>query len=193
MVRKRRTQWSALLSTLFAGLTLAPVRAQVAPEASKPAHSLRAGVEYSNFSSSFPFQSGRRLNGAGAFVDYHLDNWLYLEADASLLSFSGFEGSTESSFVGGPKAYFLARGNLRPFARLLAGVGSIYFPVAMGHASCPALAPGAGADYRLSRRWAVRIAYEYEIWLSPPASAATPGQRLAPNGLQFGFAYSVLR
>jgi opacity protein-like surface antigen len=191
MALKRRYSCVAMLTALSGALYLVPVRAQVAAAGSEPGRSLWVGGDYTNFSASFPFQSGRRLEGTGLFVDYHVDNWLWLEGEANLLSFSGFDGSTESSFLGGPKIYFLTNGNLRLYGKLLAGAGSIFYPLATGHATRPALTPGAGADYRVSRRWAVRMGYEYQIWFDAPGYAAGPGERLTPNGFHAGVAYNV--
>jgi len=183
----------ATLTTLSIELLLMPAHAQVVPSAYGPAHPLWVGAEYSNISASFPYQSGQRLGGVGVFADFHL-NWRFaLEGDARYLDFGGFEGSTESSYLAGPNTYFFARGRFRPYGKMLVGMGSIHYPFAIGDASYLTLAPGAGTEYRLSRRWMLRIEYEYQMWPGSPGYANEPQHELTPNGFHVGVAYRVFR
>lgn len=189
-----RNLWRiAILTALSTALIPAAARAQAAPSAFGPGKSLWAGAEYSSFSASFPYQSGQRISGTGAFVDYHLNGRLALEAEAHFLRFGGFENSTESSYLAGPKFFLFARGNFRPFAKALVGVGRIHYPYTIGDANYFALAPGAGTEYRLSRRWMLHTDYEYQMWLNSPGYAAEPDHPLTPNGLRLGIAYRLFR
>ena len=73
------------------------------------------------------------------------------------------------------------------------GNARIAYPYAIGDASYFALAPGAGANYRMSRKWLLRIDYEYQIWLNSPGYANEPNRGLTPNGFGVGVAYRVFR
>jgi opacity protein-like surface antigen len=181
---------SALIGTLPL-LSFVPAQAQVVPSAYRSPHVLWVGGEYSNMKASFPYQSNQRLSGVGVFADYKMSGFVGIEGDARFLHFGGFEGSTESSYLAGPKAYFLTRGKWQPYAKMLVGVGSIHYPFAIGNASYLALAPGGGVGYRLGRRWMLRGEYEYQMWLDSPGFANEPKHELTPNGFNVGLAYRV--
>jgi opacity protein-like surface antigen len=183
----------ATLMTLLAVLLLARAHAQVAPSAYGPGSSLWAGAEYSNISASFPYQSGTRLQGAGVFADFDMEHRIGLSGDARFMTIGGFEGSTESSYLAGPKIFFLERGQFRPYGKMLIGVGKIHYPYSIGNASYLALAPGAGTEFRMSRHWMLRIEYEYQIWHDSPGFANEPNHELTPNGFHLGVAYRVAR
>ena len=189
----KRSGCLAILTMLFAVLWLAPAQAQVVPAAYGPADSLWVGAEYSNVSASFPYQSGQRLQGVGAFADYHMKYPLGLEGEARFLTFGGFQGSTESSYLAGPKIFFLAHGKLLPYGKLLVGVARIHYPFAIGNANYFALAPGAGAEYSIGRHLTLRAEYEYQIWEDSPGYANEPDHQLTPNGFHIGIAYRVYR
>jgi opacity protein-like surface antigen len=172
---------------------LAPVRAQVVPSGYEPNHVLWVGAEYSNFSASFPYQSGQRLEGLGAFATYRLNYRFGLEGDVRFLQFGGYEGSTESNYLAGPDVHLFQKGRLRLYGKFLVGDAKIDYPYAIGDANYFALAPGGGANYRLHRRWLLRIDYEYQIWLNSPGYANVPNHQLTPNGFDIGVAYRVFR
>ena len=130
--------------------------------------------------------------GAGAFADVRLNYRFSLEGEANFLTIGGFEGSTESSYLAGPKAVLLFRGRWLPYGKLLIGDGRIHYPFRIGDASYLALAPAVGADYRLSYRWTLRFEYEYQFWLNSPGYANEPGHELTPNGFHIGIAYRIL-
>jgi opacity protein-like surface antigen len=182
-----------MLTMFSAALLRAPLQAQAAPAAYRTPHLLWVGAEFSDVRASFPYQSNQRLSGVGAFVDFKLNGHVGLEGDARFLSFGGFENSTESSYLAGPKAYLFARGKFQPYGKLLLGVGKIHYPFEIGDASYFALAPGVGSNYRLSRRWMLRAEYEYQMWLNSPGFANEPNHSLTPNGFHVGVAYRVTR
>jgi opacity protein-like surface antigen len=181
------------MTVLSAVLLHVPLMAQVAPSAYRTPHVLWIGAEYSNVNASFPYQSNQRLSGGGAFADFKWNGRFGLEGDARFLHFGGFEDSTESSYLAGPKAYFLRKGKFEPYGKFLVGVGKIHYPFEIGNASYFALAPGAGAGYRLSRRWMLRAEYEYQMWPKSPGYANEPKHELTPNGFLVGVAYRVFR
>ena len=189
----RRYWCVATLMMLSGAFVHMPAGAQVVPEAYGPAKSTWVGGEYSDFRASFPYQSSQRLEGLGVFADFNLRGRVGVEGDARFLHFGGFYGSTESSYLVGPKAYFFKRGRFQPYGKLLVGVGKIHYPFDIGDASYFALAPGGGVGYRLSRRWMLRGEYEYQIWPSSPGYAIEPNHELTPNGFHVGVAYRVFR
>jgi opacity protein-like surface antigen len=193
MDRLRKFFCIAMPTTLCAALLLVPAHAQVVPAGYGPKHSLWIGGEYSNISASFPYQSGQRLQGAGVFAVSHLNPHIGIEGVARFLAFGGFEGSTETNYLAGADGFFLARGRFRPYGKFLAGVGQIHYPFAIGNASYFAIAPGAGAEYRVRRSWMLRVEYEYQIWPNSPGYANEPDHKLMPNGFHIGLAYRILR
>jgi opacity protein-like surface antigen len=188
----RRYGCFATLMMFTAGLC-APLVAQTVPSAYLKPPLFWVGAEYSNVRASFPYQSSQRLGGIGIFADFRVTRRVGLEGDARFLHFGGFENSTESSYLAGPKAYFLARKELQPYGKFLVGMGKIHYPFDIGDASYFALAPGAGADYRVSNRWMLRGEYEYQMWLNSPGYANEPKHQLTPNGFHVGIAYRVFR
>jgi hypothetical protein len=191
MVLKIKFGRIATLTMLSAAVLLVHARAQVVPAGYQPRHVLWVGAEYPNFSASFPYQTDQHLMGAGAFANFRLNDRFDLEADVRFLQFGGFEGSTESNYFVGPVVYPYTRGRLRFYGKMLAGDGKIHYPYAIGNANYFALAPGVGVQYRMSRRWKVRIGYEYQIWLNSPGYANEPKHELTPNGIYLGVAYRV--
>jgi opacity protein-like surface antigen len=55
------------------------------------------------------------------------------------------------------------------------------------------LAPGAGANYRLSRRWALRGEYEYQLWPNSPNIASQPAHEITPSGFHIGIAFKLFQ
>lgn len=183
----------AMFTMLFSALSLMPAQGQAVPAAYGLGDSVWAGVEYSNFRASFPYQSGQRIQGLGAFADFHLKNRLGIEGNARFSSYGGFEGSTERTYLAGPKFFFLAPKRFWPYGKLMAGEGRIHYPFAIGDANYFVLAPGAGAEYSLGRRWMVRGDYEYQLWSNSPGYPNEPHHRLTPNGFHLGIAYRIFR
>lgn len=182
-----------ILAALGSILFCATMRAQVVPAGYEPAHALWAGAEYANSNASFPYQSNKRLNSIGAFADFHWNYRIWMEGEALWTLSGGFYGTRESSYLAGPKVYLKPGGRLRPYGKVLAGSGKIHYPFAIGDASYVALAPGAGLDYRLSRRLMLRAEYEYQLWPGSPGFANEPGHELTPNGIHLGLAYRIRR
>src|ERR1039457_3993377 len=96
------------IAALAAGLLVCAAHAQVVPSATGPGHALWAGGEYSNISASFPYQSGQRLWGIGAFADYHVTSHIGMEAEVRFLRFNSFYGETEDNYLAGPR-YLVGR------------------------------------------------------------------------------------
>ncbi|MGA7341418.1 MAG: outer membrane beta-barrel protein [Terracidiphilus sp.] len=180
---------AALGVVLLAGLA----RAQVVPSATGPGHPLWLGAEYSNVNAGFPYQSNQRLWGVGAIADFGVSGHIGLEAEARFLRFNSFYGETEDSYLAGPRYRIGRIGKLEPYAQFLVGAGKIQYPFEIGSASYLALAPGAGASYRLGRRFSVRAEYEYQLWPGSPNIADEPAHEITPNGFHAGIVYRLFR
>lgn len=181
------------MAALAAGLSAHSAQAQTAPSATRTGHALWVGGEYSNISAGFPYASGQRLWGAGAFADYHLTGHIGLEAEARFLRFNSFYGETEDNYLAGPRYLPRNLGRFQPYAQFLVGDGKIQYPFEIGNGNYFAIAPAAGTNYRISRRWSLRGEYEYQLWLESPNIANEPAHRIAPHGFHLGVAFRVLR
>jgi hypothetical protein len=176
---------------ILAVLSAAGAWAQSAPAGFKSRTSLWVGAGYTNMHASFPFASGQRMSGYGVLVDYHWLPLLDVEAEGLWLSHGGFEGTTESSYLAGPKHRFRSFHHIQPYGKFLVGNGRIHFPFAIGDGSYFALVPGGGATYSISKSWAVRGDYEMQYWLNSPGFANQPKHSFTPNGFQAGIVYRL--
>ena len=180
----------AALATVLLAVS---ARGQVVPSAAGPGHSLWVGAEYSNVNASFPYQSGQRLWGIGCFADYTVRGHIGVEAEARFLRFNSYYGETEDDYLAGPRYMIRPFGRLHPYAKFLAGLGKIQYPFQIGNGTYLALAPGAGVDYRIGRRWSLRAEYEYQFWPNSPNIAFEPAHELTPSGFHAGIAFRPFR
>ncbi|MGD0729939.1 MAG: outer membrane beta-barrel protein [Terracidiphilus sp.] len=180
------------MAILATGLLACAAQAQVVPSAIGPGRSLWLGAEYSNINASFPYQSNQRLWGIGGFADYHFTGHIAVEGEARFLRFNSFYGETEDNYLAGPRYMIRTFHKLQPYAQCLVGEGKIQYPFQIGTGSYLTLAPGGGANYRLSRKWIVRGEYEYQMWLNSPGVANEPSHELTPSGFHVGIAYRLL-
>jgi opacity protein-like surface antigen len=186
--------WGITCASVLLGVFLQlPGRAQVVPAAIGPGKSLWVGAEFSDFSASFPYQSGQRIQGIGAFADLHLKPRLGIEGDAQFMNLGGFEGSTENTYLAGPRMFVLSSGKLQLFGKGLVGVATIHYPFQIGNANYLAIGPGGGVEWRLDNHWMLRAEYEYQFWPNSPGYANLPDHPLTPNGFRVGIAYRVFR
>jgi opacity protein-like surface antigen len=180
---------AALALVLLAGLA----QAQVAPSATGPSHSLWVGAEYSNVHASFPYGSDQRLWGFGVFAGYGVASHFSVEAEARFLRFNSFYGETEDNYLAGPRYTIGTFGKLQPYAQFLVGLGKIQYPFDIGNGSYLALAPGAGVNYRMGRRWSLRAEYEYQLWPGSPNITNEPAHEITPSGFHAGIVYRLVR
>ena len=179
----------ALLFLVCLALSPARLSAQVAPSAYERHINLWAGAEFSNFQPDY--SPVGRLDGVGAYVDWSLNSNLAVEGEMRFLRFNTNWGESQDNYLIGPKLSTQRWLKFKPYAKFLVGVGKTTFPFNLGYGKYFVMAPGGGVDYQLSRRFAVRGDYEYQIW---PAAPAIPGQTnngMTPNGFSVGFAYRV--
>jgi len=114
-------------------------------------------------------------------------------ADARFLRFNSFYGETEDNYMAGPRYLIRRRGKLQPYAQCLAGMGKIQYPFQIGAGSYLALAPGAGANYRIARRWSLRGEYEYQFWPGSPNVTNQPAHQITPSGFHAGLVFRLLK
>jgi opacity protein-like surface antigen len=181
------------MAAFAAGLFANTVWAQSVPSATRFSHALWVGGEYSNISAGFPYASGQRLWGAGAFADYHLTSHIGIEGEARFLRFNSFYGETEDNYLAGLR--YMARDfkRLQPYAQVLAGDGRIQYPFGIGSGDYFAIAPAAGVNYRIARRWSLRAEYEYQFWPDSPNISGEPAHKITPQGFHAGIAFRVFR
>lgn len=181
------------LTVLAASLLATVAQAQVVPSAIGPTHGLWLGGEYSNIHAGFPYESDQRLSGIGAFADYHFKSHIGVEGEVRFLRFNSFYGETEDHYLAGPR-YMVGRfGKLQPYAQCLVGIGSIQFPFQIGTGRYLAVAPAAGANYRIAARWSLTGRYEYQFWPGSSGVTGEPAHSINPSGFHAGLAFRLLR
>lgn len=102
------------------------------------------------------------------------------------MNLGGFEGSTESSYLAGPRIFVLSSSKLQLFGKGLVGVGRIHYPFQIGNANYLAIVPEGGVEYRLADHWMLRAEYEYQFWLNSPGYANLPDHPFAPDAFAPG-------
>lgn len=162
---------------------------QVVPAARGGNTGIWVGAEYSNFHADFG--GNTRLQGVGGLVDLNYTPRIGLAGEARFLSFGDFHGETEKNYLIGPKVYLRPYSRIKPYAKLLVGLGQIQYPFNIGSGTYFALAPGGGIDYRLRMRWRIRGDYEYQMWPKAPGIANEPSHGLTPNGFSVGVLYRL--
>jgi hypothetical protein len=119
------------------------------------------------------------LIGPGVYVDFKLSRWVDIETEGRWLRFNEYLGISEDSYSLGPKVPIRTMGNFTPYGKFLVGFGTGSYLT--GNATV--LTYGGGVDYRLSRRFTLRMAdFEYQQWLLTP--------RLHPYGGSVGIGYN---
>jgi opacity protein-like surface antigen len=161
-------------------------RAQVAPAAYRSSFTLSAGALGSRFQpdyedSGVAHSSPYNLYGIGAYVDADFSRWVKIEAEGRWLRFNQFLGVDENTYMIGPRVAPYTFHKITPYGKVLFGWGSGSFLAGRSFA----LAYGGGADYRLTRRFAVRGDFEYQQW---QVTSIT----LHPYGVSAGISYRIL-
>jgi opacity protein-like surface antigen len=191
--RSPRLRPVGLMLALAAGLFTNSAHAQVVESADGPGRALWVGGEYSNIHAGFPYQSSQRLWGIGAFVDYHLNSYLDVEAESRFLRFNSLYGESEDNYLAGPRYLVERFGRFQPFAQCLIGIGKMQYPFNIGSGQYLAVAPGGGMNYRISRRWTLRGEYEYQLWPGSPNFTNEPAHEITTNGIHVGLAFRIFR
>jgi hypothetical protein len=146
---------------------------------------LYAGGEGSMFQPDYAGQgiaqtSPQRLYGIGAFVDADFNRWVGIEAEGRWLHWNEYAGISQNTYMIGPRVPIVTYKNLTPYGKFLIGMGSGSFLTGR----TTAFAYGGGVDYRLSRKFNLRIFdFEYQNWRVSPT--------LHPYGGSVGLSYRI--
>ena len=137
-----------------------PVSAQVVPAATGGGFTVSAGAT----GSGFVLQYGeRKMLGVSGFVDADTRRGIGVEAEGRWLEFHQIADVHAETYSIGPR-YHMNFGRFQPYAKGLVGFGDFNFPYNLAHGSYLVITPGAGVDYRLSRRLHWRADFEYQLW-----------------------------
>lgn len=166
--------------------------AQSSYDAERAPVSLTLGGSYSFFDAAY---GGYKVMGAVVFVNLSPFIWDHLgaEAEGRWLTLNASRGFSEYNYLAGPvyRITLSQHRALHPYIKGLIGEGIVDFPNHLAVGRYFAIAPGAGVDVTLNRRWRLRADYEYQIW---PQASDIPGissGAMKPNGVSVGFTYRV--
>ena len=171
---------------LLACLALAgSVSAQVVESANGRRLKIYAGGEGSVFQPDYAgtevaYTSPNRLYGYGAYVDANFTRWFQLEAEARFLNINQYLNINESTYMAGLRVPITQYKRFTPYGKVMFGLGSGSFLTGQS----TVLAYGGGLDYRVKKRFVLRIFdIEYQNWNVTPS--------LYPYGASVGLAYRV--
>jgi hypothetical protein len=134
--------------------------AQVAYDADKGGLSLSVGATASGYQVQYGEQ---KLLGFAGMVDVDTTRHLGIEAEGRWLTYHNPTGIQDKTWLGGIR-YHHKIGMFQVYGKGLAGIGQFTFPYDFAHGNYLVFAPGAGADYRVTRRISLRVDAEYQIW-----------------------------
>lgn len=179
----------ALLSFLSIAATL-PAHGQVVASATGRQFSITAGVLGSTFQPDYwgglvAGTSPNRLYGYGTYVDVRLSRWLQVEAEGRWLRLNELSDIGQSNYLIGPRLPIHRFGRLTPYAKVLAGYGTMTFEQNLATGRFTDIAYGGGVDYKLSRRLSARGDFEYQQWPKWVNSS------LYPYGASVGIGYKI--
>ncbi len=176
-----------------------PSIAQTSPSAEGPGVTVWVGASVSMFNPDYgcknnsPFSCwGNQLIGFGPYVDTNsfLLGRIGAEGEARFLRWHGPVGLTEDTFMGGPRVRLWHHRALHATAKFLIGEARLNVSNnGVGTGNYFAYAPGGAVDYRVSRRLAARLDYEYQKW--PTFRGASGNKGLTPNGFSVGVSYAI--
>ena len=179
--------FALFLCCLFSTAAALSAHAQTVPSATRSRISVSAGALGSVFqpdyvNGTFVAQpSPYVLFGAGAYVDARFSRWVQIEAEGRWLRFNQYLGVGEDNYLIGPRIPIRTFHRFTPYGKFLVGF-STGNPWLTGRAGT--LAFGGGVDYRLNRRFTVRVGdFEYQDWRITPT--------LYPYGGGVGLSYKI--
>jgi opacity protein-like surface antigen len=166
-----------------------PAVAQVAPSVTIGGLPLGVGAGLSDY--SLDYGPGRRMIGISAWADYNIFHGLGIEVEGTSIFADkpdDLERMRQDTIKGGAVyKYHTVFRVVRPYAKGLAGIGSIDFPShnpLYTHDTFTVFAIGGGAEVKAWRNLFVRGDYEYEFWEDYHGTRA-----LNPNGFTIGGTY----
>jgi hypothetical protein len=135
--------------------------AQVVPSADAGGARLSVG----GTASGYDLQYGEvKVLGASAFVDADTLRHFGFEGEARWLKFYQTHDINAATYLGGLR-YSRYYGRFQPYAKGLIGFGQFNYPYNFAKETTLVIAPGAGVDYRLTRRIRWRaVDFEYQMW-----------------------------
>jgi len=157
---------------------------QVAPAAYEHKPTVTVGAFGSAFQPDYAGNgiaqsSPNPLVGIGAFVDVKFSRWVGIESEGRWLRFNEYIGISEDNYLIGPKIPIRTMKGFTPYGKFLVGFGKGSYLTG----NSTVLAYGGGVDYRLNKRFTVRVGdFEYQQWLLTPT--------LHPYGGSVGIGYN---
>jgi hypothetical protein len=123
--------------------------------------SLWAGGEISGYRVQY---GEGNIWGATALVDADSAYHIGLEAEGRWLEFHQTANVHLETYMIGPR-YYANMGRFQPFVKGMVGFGDFGFPYNYAHGRYLAIGAGGGLDFRIARRWSVRLAeVQYQNW-----------------------------
>jgi opacity protein-like surface antigen len=182
---------SAFLFIALSSAAIVSTHGQTAPSAFKGSFGLQVGGLGSVFQPDYAgngyAETGPlRLYGAGAYADARFNRWAQIEAEVRFLHFNEFhppqsQGIYQNTYSIGPRIPIITFHRFTPYGKVLVG----WATMADLDGKALAFTYGAGVDYRLSRKFTVRVIdYEYQQWRVVPDD-------LWPNGGSVGISYRI--
>jgi len=156
--------YAILLAVLLAFLlgTAGTARAQVVQAADRGGLMISVG---GTFSGDYLQYGERKMLGVSGFVDFDTPRSVGIEGEASFLTFHQTANVHDEVYSIGPRYHRSIGWKLQPYAKALVGLGEFNFPYNYAQGSYLVISPGAGVDYRLSRRIHIRVVdFEYQLW-----------------------------
>jgi hypothetical protein len=135
--------------------------AQVVPAGDEGGYNLIVGATATGDSLQY---GDRKMLGVAAIADLDTKRRTGFEAEAHWTMFHQTREVHTSTYLIGPR-YHLNYGRLQPYLKTLIGFGQFNYPDGDGTDNDFVIEPGGGLDYRITRRFRIRVAdFEYQFW-----------------------------
>ena len=141
----------------------AAAEGQSAPSGWEEGYSISVGGTASGYYLGY---GARKIAGPAAFFDIDTRHRLGIEGEARwLLAPQTADVHNTTWLIGGRYTPFRFEGRFSPYVKGLVGFTQFNFPYNYAKGDYFVVAPGAGLDYRLSRRVRLRVVdFEYQFW-----------------------------
>jgi hypothetical protein len=157
---------SAIVSAILLAISLASAytaSAQSVPSGYQDGLTLSAGGTASGYYLGY---GDRKMIGPAVFFDADTRLHFGVEGEARWLMFNQTANVHDTTWLIGPRySIFPLNRKWYPYVKGLVGFAQFNFPYNYAKGDYLVIAPGAGLDYRLSRRIRIRVAdFEYQFW-----------------------------
>ena len=174
------------LSTLYFFAALGSSRylfAQALPTVKGPGSYVAVGAG----ASLFHFEYGDRLLGGVMVYSDINPTWRFgIEGEVRSLRYHASEDVTEITYLAGPRVA-ISSGRVRPYLKLLAGMGHYNLPFRYAEGNFLTYSPGAGVDVAINDVVSVRVIdFEYQLTENFHALSNGPYTQLENAGLSAG-------